>query len=337
MKIAVAEFPMYIGHPIEEMVAEVAEIGYEHIELAAAPRVAEGAGEGVVGSLARALESHSVGLAAVGVGIAVPLASTDQEVRRAAVQGFAGTVRMARRLGCALVTSEMSGGNSLTRAECVAAFERSVSELVPILEAEGVDVAFEPHPGDFVESHELGLEILNRIGHERVGYLYCCPHTFLLGGDPASMIASAGGLLKFVHVADSNSPEKIVVGYAPKGYANALHAEEFKGAMNAHEHLVPGKGDVDFGAVFAALGAIGYEGYVSAIPFGIDRPRSTAQAALAAIRAYLGPPGPSIPLPRQRRSAPDDQQQCDQDGGCGEPPLRGPGALREPARRGPPG
>lgn len=286
MKIAIAEFPMYIGHPIEEMVAEVAEIGYEHIELAGAQRVGGGAGEEVASSLARALESHSVGLAAVGAG--VPLASPDEEVRRVAVQDFAGTVRLAGRLGCALVISEMSGGNSLTQEECVAAFERSVSELVGVLEAEGVDVAFEPHPGDFVESHELGLDILNRIGHERVGYLYCCPHTFVLGGDPASMIASAGRLLKFVRIADSNAPEKIVVGYAPKGYANALQAEEFKGAMNAHEHLVPGKGDVDFEAVFAALGAIGYDGCVSAIPFGAGRSRPIASAALAAIRALLG-------------------------------------------------
>ena len=286
MKIAIAEFPMYIGHPIEEMVAEVAEIGYGHIELAGAQRVAGGAGDDKAArSLVRALESQSVGLAAIGAG--VPLASADEEVRHAAVQDFAGTVRLAGRLGCALVTSEMSGGNSLTQEECVAAFERSVSELVPVLEAEGVDVAFEPHPGDFVESHELGLDILNRIGHERVGYLYCCPHTFVLGGDPASMIRSAGRLLKFVHVADSNTPEKIVVGYAPKGYANALQAEEFKGAMNAHEHLVPGKGDVDFEVVFAALGAIGYDGYVSAIPFGTGRSRPIASAALAAIRALL--------------------------------------------------
>lgn len=137
MKIAIAEFPMYIGHPIEEMVAEVGEIGYGHIELAGAQRVAGGAGDDKAArSLVRALESQSVGLAAIGAG--VPLASADEEVRHAAVQDFAGTVRLAGRLGCALVTSEMSGGNSLTQEECVAAFERSVSELVPVLEAEGV-------------------------------------------------------------------------------------------------------------------------------------------------------------------------------------------------------
>lgn len=287
MEIAIAELHMYANHSIQEMVEHVSEIGYKHIEIAGAQRIGSDPGPGAIRVLRALLESYSVDLAAVGVGIAMPLASVDEEVRRLAVREFSGTVRVAGRLGCRLVTSEMSGGNSLTQQECVAAFERSVSELVPVLEAEGVDVAFEPHPGDFVESHELGLDILNRIGHERVGYLYCCPHTFVLGGDPAAMIASTGRLLKFVHVADSNAPEKIVVGYAPKGYANALQAEEFKGAMNAHEHLVPGKGDVDFEAVFDALVAIGYDGYVSAIPFGTDQPRLTASAALASIRALL--------------------------------------------------
>ena len=61
------------------------------------------------------------------------------------------------------------------------------------------------------------------------------------------MIRNACDLLTHVLVSDSHHVERII---APP-------------EVKAHEHMVPGRGDVDFPATFAALREIGYDGALS--------------------------------------------------------------------------
>jgi sugar phosphate isomerase/epimerase len=75
------------------------------------------------------------------------------------------------------------------------------------------------------------------------------------------MIRYAGDLLTHVLVSDSHHVERII---APP-------------EVKAHEHTVPGSGDVDFFAVFAALREIGYERTLSAHLIS-ERDRITAAA-----------------------------------------------------------
>src|SRR5262249_23280583 len=74
----------------------------------------------------------------------------------------------------------------------------------------------------------------------------------------------------------------------PEGYINMLKAAPYAGVMNAHLHLVPGRGEVDFPALFRALEGIGYQGAVSAIPFGSTDAVELAQESYDRIRGYAG-------------------------------------------------
>jgi myo-inositol catabolism protein IolH len=275
---------MFSRVPFEKAIEEVSRIGYEYVEFLLGPHLNVDATDDQVEAAGHVLKQYGVKVAAVlGGG---PLASLDSQKRCQAVEGFKRQIAIARLLECDLVTGEMSGGTSRERDACIEAFTTSLQGLVPILEREGVRASFEPHPGDFLEDSHSAVDVLKGIGSEKIGYLYCCPHTFILGEDPGVMIEYAAGLLNHVHIADTYKQEKIVVGYAPMGYANMLRVSEYEGVMNAHLHLVPGRGEVDFDQIFRTLKRVGYEGAVSAIPFETERPGEAAAESLTMIRQY---------------------------------------------------
>ena len=82
-------------------------------------------------------------------------------------------------------------------------FWRSLEELLPIFEREGIQLRLEPHPDDFIEDGREAVDMIRGINHPNVSFLYCAPHTFHMGGDLAGIMEYAGDLLTHLHVADS--------------------------------------------------------------------------------------------------------------------------------------
>jgi sugar phosphate isomerase/epimerase len=82
-------------------------------------------------------------------------------------------------------------------------------------------------------------------------------------GEPAALIAQCAGLLAQVHLEDMR--------------------------RGVHEHLMPGKGDVDFDGVLRALAAAGYRG---AVCFELSRSSHEAPRALARCREVWRQSGP---------------------------------------------
>ena len=64
---------------------------------------------------------------------------------------------MARRPTCRATASCCAG--AFTEA-CEAAWFRSMEELVPILEKEGIQLNIEPHPEDFVETLQPAVDMI---------------------------------------------------------------------------------------------------------------------------------------------------------------------------------
>jgi myo-inositol catabolism protein IolH len=286
VKICIAQGFMFGGVPWERAVAEIAEIGYRHIEVHFGSHgVTLDAGDAELATKRRVLDEHGVRPHAF-FGYA-RLASPDEAVRQQGVREMRRQIAMAGLFGCELLTTEMSGGNTTREDECRRNFGRSVEELIPALEEAGIRAAFMPHPGDFVEAHRPALEILRGFGSDRIGYLYSCPHTYIMGGDAPAMLEEAADLLLHVQVADTFRQERFVVAYAPEGYINMLKDPKYAGVMNAHLHLVPGRGELDWPGIFGALARSGYAGALSAIPFGVDDPVELARESYQRIAEYV--------------------------------------------------
>lgn len=265
MKIAIDPH-MFRTLPIGEMVRTVAEIGYEHIELS--PRddfmpffVHPRADDERVAELKSALRETGVQLASV-----LPLyrwSGPDETERQAAVRYWKRMIEVTAELGCTQMNSEFNGRPELP-AESEAAFWRSMEELLPVFEREGIALNLEAHPDDFCEVNTPAVDLVRAINEPWVNYLYCAPHTFHLSGeDPGAdipaMLRYAGDKLTHVHIADTFNHK------ASSGLRYILNPPGTPARI--HQHLDVGQGEVDWDDFFATLRELNFDGIATACVF----------------------------------------------------------------------
>lgn len=251
MKLALDPY-MLRSVPLHELPGVVADLGYRYIELSPRedftpfflhPRADDAT-----------VRAFKVALAAAGVEVAThlplyPWSGPDEDARRAAVRYWKRAIQLTVELGCQVMNSEFNGRpDQAERSE--GQFWRSLDELLPILEREGVQLRLEPHPDDFIEDGRRAVELIRAINSPLVSFLYCAPHTFHMGGDVAGIMRYAGRLLTHVHVADSfdhraSSGLRYIVN--PPG-----------STARVHQHLDIGQGEVDWEKFFGTLGALGF-------------------------------------------------------------------------------
>jgi myo-inositol catabolism protein IolH len=143
------------------MVRTVAEIGYEWIELS--PReefmpffLHPRADDEKVAELKTVLRETGVRPASV-----LPLykwSSPDETERQAAVRYWKRMIEVTAELGCELMNSEFNGRPERA-AESEAAFWRSLEELLPVFEREGIALNLEAHPDDFCEVNDPAVDL----------------------------------------------------------------------------------------------------------------------------------------------------------------------------------
>ena len=245
------------GYDLARALELCAELEYGSIELAAdiseTPHFQSHlATEADIEVLADLLDRTNLKLPAIDIGgfdSALCLVNLDDAERRKAVRNVAHSISVAGELLCPLLTSHLWGLPAaearLNRSACEESFLASITELVPILVKQNVHLNFMPHPGGFIEESDSTVDLIRQTGSTFVGYTYGTGHSFVInrpGQTPTDMISYAGDLLTHVLVSDSHHVERII---APP-------------EVKAHEHMVPGSGDVDFSAVLAALRTVGY-------------------------------------------------------------------------------
>ena len=238
--------------PLLELPGVVADLGYEYIELS--PRadfmpffLHPRADDATVRAFKRALDGAGVRIASM-----LPLyrwSGPDEDEREAAVRYWKRAIQITVDLGCAVMNSEFNGRPeqaSLSEAK----FWRSMEELLPIFEREGVQLRLEPHPDDFVEDGKVAADMVRGINSSLVSYLYCAPHTFHMGGDIAGIMRYAGDKLTHLHVADS---------YDHTGSSGLRYITNPPGnPVRVHQHLDIGQGEVDWDEFFGTLGAMDF-------------------------------------------------------------------------------
>ena len=262
LKLALDPQMFYATSSVYELPDIVVSLGYHWMELSPKadflpffryPRV-DDAG---VRRLKKAAADAGVGIASV-----LPLqrwSGPDEDQRQAAVRAWKRIIQITVDLGVEIINSEFNGRPEAPET-AEAQFLRSLDELLPILEREGLQLILEPHPDDFIEDGVEAVNLIRGLNRDWIGFLYCTPHAFHQGHPPAEVIATAGEKLRYVHLADAwDHRASSGLRYITNPPGNPARV---------HQHMEMGRGEVDYDAVFAALAEVGFDGVISSCVFG---------------------------------------------------------------------
>jgi sugar phosphate isomerase/epimerase len=233
----------FTKRPHEEIIAVCVEVGLSGIEA-----VAELCGNRSEGELTRlGQEYKAAGLAIDSFHLPFSgeddIASFYETIRRGAVERLGRHLEQAAALGARVVVQHPSTSRFCVQTEgldrYLAAIERSLQALLPRAEALGLVIAVENMlPG--IEGPRLGsapqhfTELTARLGHPALGYCLDTGHALMAGGPEgqAAFLEAMGSRLVAFHLADN--------------------------AGDRDSHLAPGRGLVDWRAVFRGMARQGY-------------------------------------------------------------------------------
>lgn len=252
VRIALDPTPYHHDFGLLEFPEVAARLGYEHLQLTPHPDFTPffrypKADDALVGKLKKA---------AVDAGVSIPailpvqrISWPDEPEREAAVRNFRRVIQLAVELGVPVINTEFSGRPERSE-ESEAAFYRSMEELLPSIEAEGLRLNIDPHPDDFVEDGLEAWRIIRGLNSTAVGFVYVASHTFHYGDRAATLIPEIGDRLGAVYTADTfDHTRSHGLRYISNPPGNA---------SRVHQHLAIGDGDVDWSELFAALRGSGY-------------------------------------------------------------------------------
>jgi myo-inositol catabolism protein IolH len=280
MKIALDPY-MLRNVPLLELPGLVADLGYEYIELS--PRedfmpffLHPRADRQKITDFKKALDAAGVTVASN-----LPLyrwSGPDEDERQAAVRYWKRAIEITVELDCDTMVSEFNGRpEQASRSE--AQFWRSMEELLPVFEREGVHLRLEPHPDDFIEDGKTAVDMVRGLNSPNVSFLYCAPHTFHQGGNMVEIMEYAGPLLTHLHVADS---------FDHRGSSGLRYIVNPPGSTaRVHQHLDIGQGEVDWDQFFSTLGRLGFDGIMTVCVFAWEeRAEESSRFNLDEVRRY---------------------------------------------------
>jgi myo-inositol catabolism protein IolH len=252
VRIALDPTPYHHSHALLEFPDVAARLGYEHLQLTPHADFAPffrhpKADDELVAKLKKAAADAGVSIPAL---LPVQRISWPDEPQRvAAVRNFRRVIQLAVELGVPVINTEFSGRPERSE-ESEDAFYRSMEELLPVLESEGIRFNVDPHPDDFVEDGLEAWRVLRGLNSRVIGFVYVASHTFHYGDRATTLLPEIGDRLGAVYTADTFDHHR--------SHGLRYISNPPGNAARVHQHLRIGDGDVDWTELFSTLRATGY-------------------------------------------------------------------------------
>ncbi len=269
----------YLRFSIAETIARIAALGYRGIELLADVPHAWPAGllEEQKHAIRDALTKHDLTISNINAFMMNAVADPrqpywhpswiepDPHYRAIRREHTKRALQLAHDLGAPHITTEPGGplaeGQSWHAGAAV--FYEELMPCIEVAERLGVPLLIEPEPGLLIERFDQYLEFVSRIDSPMVGLNFDIGHAYCVSEDPQDWVAKM------------------------RPHTRHYHFEDIA-ATRVHQHLVPGRGAIDFAATIAAIRETGYAGWltVELYPY-IDDPDAAAREAKQYLEATL--------------------------------------------------
>lgn len=269
----------FLRFPVEEAIARIAGLGYGGLELLADVPHAWPAGllDQQKVAIRRCLAEHGLAIANVNAFMMRAVADPrqpywhpswiepDEHYRAIRREHTKRALRLAAELGAPSIQTEPGGplAPGQSRSHALRVFYDELMPCVEVAEACGVRLLIEPEPGLLIERFEQYLELADRVGSPWLGLNFDIGHAYCVGQEPSEWIPRMAGHTRHYHVEDI-------------------------AATRVHQHLVPGRGAIDFEATLRAIAGTGYSGWltVELYPY-VEDPEGAGREAKQYLEATL--------------------------------------------------
>lgn len=244
----------YMHFSIEDTIRKVAELGYAGIEILADVPHAWPAGllEERKESIRQTLWKYDLKISNINAFMMNAVADprqpywhpgwTDPDPHYRAIrrEHTKRALHLAKNLGAPSITTEPGGLLAEGQTWQVGAdlFYEELMPCVEIAEQVEVDLLIEPEPELLIERFDQYLEFVDRIKSHRVGLNFDIGHAYCVNEDPQDWVEKMASHTRHYHFEDI-------------------------AASRVHEHLIPGRGAIDFPATVSAISRTDYDGWIT--------------------------------------------------------------------------
>lgn len=230
--------------PVDTIVASLAEMGYDGVELTVIPGFSielDTLDEGYRAYIRRLLQIHGLALPALAGHRS--LVERDPEAAADNMRRLKGTVDLAVEWaldGDPPCIDTTAGGSPEEWDELRPLLEDRLGELVTYAAARGVVIAIEPHVGNMLDTPPRVLELLEAVSSPYLKVNFDISHFNVMGIDIETSVSAMAPVTVHTHVKDE------------------------RGTVPDFEFLIPGEGEFDYVAYLKAMRHHGYTGFISA-------------------------------------------------------------------------
>jgi sugar phosphate isomerase/epimerase len=265
----------YMKTSITDALQRVAKLGYRGVELMADVPHAwpESTSDDDITAIRRDLEANGLTISNINAFMMNAVRDfwhpswiePDPSFRRLRVEHTLRALTMAKKLGATCITTEPGGPppDGMERAAAMDIFVDGLREALAHAEREGVLLLVEPEPDLLIENAAQFLELAERIDSPAFGLNFDVGHFFCVAEPLPETITRLRTFTKHYHLEDI-------------------------AASRVHEHLVPGRGAIDFAGVVESIRATGYDGWltVELYPY-LDDPDGAGKSAMEFLQPLL--------------------------------------------------
>ena len=185
----------------------------------------------------------------------------DKERREIRIRHTLESLKVAQQIGCPNISIPPGGPlDGLARSAAMQLFHQGLDRVVSLAEELGVKILVEPEPDLMIETSAQFKEFIKDVQSKSIGLNFDIGHFFCVGEDPKKAFEELFQWVGHIHIEDIDPNRE-------------------------HNHLIAGRGGIDFKDIFDSMARLDYQGDISLELYTYqDNPVEAGQESLQYLR-----------------------------------------------------